>query len=254
MAGLVAAVFTLTWIFSGLMSMNPYGVFSSRGLAAAERDRWLGADPGAAVAPQLALDAVEAREAGAQPLELERIRIDGQIWYRIQGTQRRWWVRADDASAMPAVESMLPDVLISGTLQRLRGIDHPPSSVTRIDRYDDVYYAKNPASAEALDTRPLPIWRAHWLDGTDLYADATAGKVLLRVDPSGRWQRLLYQGLHSLDFEPLRARPWLREALVLILSLLGTALCITSCVIGWRALSLEASGRRNGAVLVPRLG
>lgn len=240
-AGLVAAVSTLTWIFSGLMSMNPYGVFSSRGLSAVERDRWLGADRGALVAPQLALTAIVAREAGAQPLELERIRIDGQVWYRIQGTQRQWWVRADDASAMPAVESVLPDGLVAGSLQRLRGIDRPPLSVTRIDRYDDVYYAKNPPSVEALDTRPLPVWHAHWPDGTDLYADATSGKVLLRVDTSGRWQRLLYQGLHSLDFKPLRARPWLREALVLILSLLGTALCITSCVIGWRALSKSAT-------------
>lgn len=236
-AGLVAAVFTLTWIFSGLMSMNPYGVFSSRGLSAAERDRWLGADRGAHVTPQVALAAVAARDAGAQPLELAWIRIDGQIWYRIQGTQRLWWVRADDASTMPAVESVLPDALVSNTLRRLRGVDRPPSNVTRMDRYDEVYYAKNPASADALDTRPLPVWRAQWPDGTDLYADATSGKVLLRVDPSGRWQRLLYEGLHSLDFEPLRERPWLREALVLILSLLGIALCITSCVIGWRALA-----------------
>ncbi|SDJ77230.1 hypothetical protein SAMN05444748_1221, partial [Variovorax sp. OV700] len=239
----------------GLMSMNPYGVFSSRGLSAAERDRWLGADRGAVVTPQLALAAVASREAGAQALELERLRIDGQVWYRIQGTQRRWWVRADDASAVPAVESVLPDGLVSGTLQRLRGMDRPPSSVTRIDRYDDVYYAKNPASVEALDTRPLPVWRAHWPDGTDLYADATSGKVLLRVNPSGRWQRLLYQGLHSLDFEPLRTRPWLREALVLILSLLGTALCITSCVIGWRALSKSATrpppGRMRYSIRCP---
>ncbi|CAN7678853.1 PepSY domain-containing protein [Variovorax paradoxus] len=246
-AGLVAAVFTLTWIFSGLMSMNPYGVFSSRGLSAAERERWLGADRGAVVTPQLALAAVATREAGAQALELERLRIDGQVWYRIQGTHRRWWVRADDASAVSTLDPALPDALMAGVLRHLRGVDGPASSVVRIDRYDNVYYAKNPASAEALDTRPLPVWRAHWHDGTDLYVDAASGKVLLRVDPSVRWQRLLYQGLHSLDFEPLRERPWLREALVLILSQLGTALCITSCVIGWRALSPKReSGRRKG--------
>ncbi|BEP38566.1 PepSY domain-containing protein (plasmid) [Variovorax sp. V59] len=245
MVGLVAAVFTLTWIFSGLMSMNPYGVFSPRGLPPAERDRWLGADRGAAVAPQLALAAVASRAAGAQALELERVRIDGQVWYRLQGTQRRWWVRADDADARPAVESVLPDGLVSDALRRLRGIDQPASNVTRMDRYDDVYYAKDPASAEAPDTRPLPVWRAHWPDGTALYADAASGKVLLRVDPSGRWQRLLYQGLHSLDFEPLRERPWLREALVLVLSLLGIALCITSCVIGWRALAPKGAVRQS---------
>ena len=241
-AGLVAAVFTLTWIFSGLMSMNPYGVFSPRGASASEREHWLGADGKALVSPQAALAAVASREAGAQPVELERIRVDGQVWYRLEGTER-WWVRADVANGAPAVESVLPDGLMAGALRRLRGVDRPPSNVTRMDRYDDVYYAKNPASAEALDSRPLPVWRAHWPDGVDLYADATSGKLLLRADPSGRWQRVLYQGLHSLDFEPLRERPWLREALVLIFSLLGIALCVTSCVIGWRALAPKSAAR-----------
>jgi hypothetical protein len=32
------------------------------------------------------------------------------------------------------------------------------------------------------------------------------------------------------------ARPWLRDALVVVLSLLGTGLCVTSCVIAWRVL------------------
>ncbi|MDM0040334.1 PepSY-associated TM helix domain-containing protein [Variovorax sp. J22G21] len=242
-AGLVAAVFTLTWIFSGLMSMNPYGVFSSRGASASERAHWLGADGKALVSPQAALAAVASREAGAQPVELERIRVDGQVWYRLEGLERRWWVRADVASVAPAVESVLPDGLMAGALRRLRGVDRPPSDVTRMDRYDDVYYAKNPATAEAMDTRPLPVWRAHWPDGVDLYADATSGKLLLRADPSGRWQRVLYQGLHSLDFEPLRERPWLREALVLLFSLLGIALCVTSCVIGWRALAPKGAAR-----------
>jgi len=244
-AGLIAAVFTLTWIFSGLMSMNPYGVFSSRGLSAAERDRWLGADRGAVVTPQLALAAVAAREAGAQALELERLRIDGQVWYRIQGTDRRWWVRAGDARAASTLDPALPDALMSGVLRHLRGADGPASSVVRMDRYDDAYYAKNPGSAEALESRPLPVWHAHWSDGTDLYADPASGRVLLRVDRSGRWQRFMYQGLHSLDFESLRERPWLREALVLILSALGIALCITSCVIGWRALMPQAAARKT---------
>ena len=171
--------------------------------------------------------------------------IRDRVWYRIQGTDRRWWVRADEASAASTLDPALPDALMSGVLRHLRGVDRPASSVVRMDRYDDAYYAKNPGSAEASEGRPLPVWRAHWSDGTDLYADPASGRVLLRVDRSGRWQRFIYQGLHSLDFEPLRARPWLREALVLILSALGIALCITSCVIGWRALVPKAAARKT---------
>lgn len=240
-AGLVAAVFTLTWIFSGLMSMNPYGVFSQRGPTSSERDRWAGSGGTTLLAPQAALAQVLRRDANARPLELERIRLDGEGWYRIQGSERRWWVRADEASGAPAVAQVLPDALVTGALRRLRGDGLPPTDVTRIDRHNDMYYAKDPTAPEAQDTRPLPVWRARWADGTDVYADASSGRVLLRVTPSGRWQRLLYQGLHSLDFEPLRERPWLREALVLALSFLGIALCLTSCVIGWRALVLKST-------------
>ena len=244
-AGLLAAVFTLTWIFSGLMSMNPYGVFSPRGPSAGERERWLGPDRAAALTPQAALAAFAGRETGAPPLELERLRIDGAIWYRIQSAERAGWVRADEASGTSPVGSTLPDALIAGALRRLRGDATPPTEVTRVERYDDMYYAKDPRTPDVHDTRPLPVWRARWPDGTDVYADAGWGRVVLRVTPSGRWQRLLYQGLHSLDFEPLRRQPWLRETLVLILSILGMALCITSCVIGWRALAPKSARRMS---------
>ena len=239
-AGLTAAVFTLTWIFSGLMSMNPYGVFSPRSPSTGEHERWLGSDRVARLTPQAALAAFTAGEAAVPALEIERMRIDGEVWYRIQGREQRWWMRADEASsaqAMAALPSALPDTLVVGALRRLRGDDMPPTEVARIDRYDDMYYAKDPTSPEARATRPLPVWRARWADGTDVYADAGSGSVVLRVTPSGRWQRLLYQGLHSLDFEPLRERPLLRDALVLVFSLAGIALCVTSCVIGWRALA-----------------
>ena len=58
----------------------------------------------------------------------------------------------------------------------------------------------------------------------------------MRADATTPWQRVLYNGLHSLDFAPLLARPALRTALVVGLSLLGVALCITSCVVAWRVL------------------
>ena len=88
-------------------------------------------------------------------------------------------------------------------------------------------------------TRPLPVWRAQWADGVVMYADPSSAKVLLRVDGSNRWQRTLYNGLHSFDFAPLLARPLLRDALIVGLSVLGTVLCITSCVIAWRVLVLR---------------
>jgi hypothetical protein len=111
--------------------------------------------------------------------------------------------------------------------------------VTQIDHCDDMQDAKDPDLPEARDTRPLPVWRIRWPDGTDVDADAVAGsgRILLRVAPNGRWQRLPYQGLHSFDLEPLRERMWLRQTFVLVLSFAGMAPCVTSCVTGWRSLT-----------------
>lgn len=239
-AGLIASVFTLTWIFSGLMSMNPYGVFAPRGLPAEEQARWLGVDNDARLMPQAAMAAVTAAADAAPEAairEVERIRIDGQMWYHLQGVTRHWWVHADKSDGVPAVEAVLPEALVIGALRRLHGDDQAPTDIARISRYDDVYYTKDASAPDALDTRPLPVWRARWPDGVDVYADAGSGRVLLRITSSGRWQRLLYPGLHSLDFAPIRERPWLRETLVLMLSSLGIALCVTACVLGWRALA-----------------
>ena len=86
--------------------------------------------------------------------------------------------------------------------------------------------------------RPLPVWRAHWPeDGITVYADPAAARIALQTGSRAPYQRWLYHGLHSLDFAPLLARPLLRDALVLGLSLLGLGLCATSCVLAWRVLA-----------------
>ena len=96
------------------------------------------------------------------------------------------------------------------------------------------------------DSDPLQFqWLRTGLAGRDRSQGKRRRQVLLRVDRSRRRQRFMYQGLHSLDFEPLRERPWLREALVLLLSAMGIASCITSCVIGWRALVPKATARKT---------
>jgi hypothetical protein len=107
----------------------------------------------------------------------------------------------------------------------------------RLTQYDDAYYARG-QGAEARLRRPLPVWRAHWPeDGITVYADPAAARLALQTGSRAPYQRWLYHGLHSLDFAPLLARPLLRDALVLGLSLLGLGLCATSCVLAWRVLA-----------------
>ncbi len=246
--GLVAAIVTLTWIFSGLLSMNPFKVFSSRSALHSEHMQWLGPKTDVLLKPDQAFAAYRA--SGVKEMDL--IQVAGQSWYRLRGESAQFLVRADkplaDPPASPVQQplSELPDDIIKSSLLALRpDVVSGPVLLARMNAYDDMYYATE-LTNNTRHTRPLPVWRAQWADGVTLYADPASSKLLLRADASNRWQRVLYNGLHSFDFAPLLARPLLRDALILIFSLLGTVLCVTSCVIAWRVL-VPRRRRRHSA-------
>ncbi|TYQ19672.1 UNVERIFIED_ORG: PepSY-associated transmembrane protein [Zoogloea ramigera] len=261
--GLAVGVVTLTWIFSGLMSMNPFSVFSPRGATADEQRRWSGQEVAAQLSPAAALRLA----APLQVRELETLRFDGQAWYRLRGVDGSVLVRADGVATVDsvvaashsvatdgaaaaggitaaddvdetaatasdaAVIAALPAADISAALGRLRA--EAPVTLSRLTAYDELYYARGNQPANR-QNRPLPVWRAAWADGVVVYADPASARIVLRAEHSNRWQRLLYNGLHSFDFAPLLARPWLRDSLVVLLSLLGVAMSVTACVVAWR--------------------
>jgi hypothetical protein len=241
--GLAGAVFTLTWMFSGLMSMNPFGVFSGRSVDPQARSLWAGKPPLLARNPADAVALVAAR--GMKPLELDILSIAGQAWYRVRGqggtgvVQRL--IRADGPE--PTVAMAVPDTAVQAALNALRP-GKPLPEIQLLAHYDDLYYARQ-QDASTPFYRPLPIWRARWqADGVAVYADAASARIVMRADATTPWQRVLYNGLHSLDFAPLVSRPLLRTTLIVGLSLLGTALCITSVVVAWRVFSPGHPRRR----------
>lgn len=239
MVGLTAGVVTVTWIFSGLMSMNPFGVFSPRGELRAERAAWAGQAARPSLGPSDALAAAAA--GGVHAREMEIFSVGGQAWYRLRSADGQMLVRADGDAQAEAMKA-LPEDLIRKTLGGLRP-DAGQASVELLTQLDDQYYRRAGDKAEEQLRRPLPVWRASWDDGTAIYADAASGRIVLRVDESRRWQRVLYNGLHSFDFAPLLARPWLRDLLVVGLSLFGIGLCITSLVVAWRVIVSKRRAR-----------
>lgn len=244
-AGLVAGVVTFTWILSGLLSVNPWHIFSSRAAPASERASWLGAPSAAKLNPETAMRAALAAWPAMQPREIDLLRVGGQTWYRIRGTAAQVLVRADGDTAPGNVATVLPDALVESTLVALRK-DAGVPQLLKMRSYDELYYSREYADdSNKKFNRPLPVWRALWPDGLAVYADPASGRILMRQDDSNRWQRVLYNGLHSFDFAFFMQRPWLRGTVIVLLSLLGIALCMTSCVMAWRVMvSLRRSGPR----------
>ncbi|WP_404476386.1 PepSY domain-containing protein [Novosphingobium sp. BL-52-GroH] len=212
--GLFFGVLTLTWLASGLLSMNPWGFLdNSAGLA--ERSKLTGEMQWSAVRrallalPRLPGDTVRIETA---PLggAVHLVAIDGA------GHATRY---AADGRPAPLARAELRAVL-TRTL--------PVARLERLTHEDAYYYARRfPA--------PLPVWRAQLSDAehTLLYLDATSGQLIRAFDRNGRGHRWLQDGLHSLDLPVLRRRP-LWDIVVLPLLAMVTLVCATGT---WMGLS-----------------
>lgn len=225
MAGLFFGVLTLTWVASGLVSMNPFGFLDSMaGLA--ERERLAG---------PLRWGDVRKALAGVQTLPPGTVRIEaaplgGRLHLALvsaDGTTRRV-----DAQGRPAPlgRPELSAALANGP--RLAALD--------LLRAEDAYYYAHHTPA------PLPVWRAVLADeeATRLYIDPVTGRLIRAFDANGRGQRWLRNGLHSLDLPGLRARPvW--DLVVLPLLAMVTLVCATGTWMGIAKVRRDLRKARN---------
>lgn len=215
-SGLLFGVLTLTWVFSGLLTMNPWG--------------WLaGGDMGSRLSPQLQgspptselrqfLREAPAQLAGEGFVQLRSQPFDGRLFVlalRADGSSLRL-----DSRARPAP---LTGAQVRDVVQRL---DTGARSLALLEHEDAYHYGHKREV-------PLPVYRAVLDDAqhTLLYVDAATGEYRI-VDRDARWARWLDSGLHRLDFSGLRQRP-LWDVLTLLLLAGVTASCITGA---WMAL------------------
>lgn len=213
--GLFFGLFTLTWVASGLFSMNPWGFLDS--VAGLEERRTLSGDLRWATV-QNGLAALPALPPGT--VRVETAPLAGRL-YALAIDRNGKAVRYDgNGQAAPLEEPELRAALRPFKLAKLE----------RLTREDSYYYAhKFPAS--------LPIWRAQLDDPnqTLLYIDPVSGQLARAVDRNGRSLRWLQSGLHSLDFPILRTRP-LWDIIVVPLLAMVTTVCATGTWMGWRKI------------------
>jgi hypothetical protein len=193
--GLLAGVLTLTWVASGLVSMNPWGFLEGRPDDSARRIQ--GAVPFGQVAPAI----LAARGQTVRRLELAA--LDGQVFLMADG-------RRLDARGRPAPLS--PEDLRRAGLRAGR-VAHQEMAAT-----EDAYYH----SGHDGPVR-VPVWRVALSDGTRLYLDPASGQLRARFDADARTYRWLFEGLHRLDVVPGfdRGAGW-TAVMLLLLGVAGT--------------------------------
>ncbi len=221
--GLTFGVFTFTWVFSGMLSLEPGYVSTGGAPTGAQTMAFAGGEldyKAFAALPALVLasypDAkeVQVRQVAAQPYYL--VARSGAVQELVDDTGR-------------AVEPFASDFLLAAAQEGVTNAKITEQVV--LHDYDAYYYDRD-------RRRPLPILRIKFDDPqqTWLYVDPRSGTIAARYVRSGRIARWLYHGFHSLDFPFLwYSRPaW--DIVVIALSLGGILLSAIAVVIGYRRL------------------
>jgi uncharacterized iron-regulated membrane protein len=243
--GLLFALVTITWIFSGLMSMNPWRVFD-RGAPALRMEAFQGGP--LTITAQDASPRALLASAGEEVRELRWTRALGEtvVLAHAAGGQptlldgRSGQARSLDENALQAAAArLLPD---------------PVVRIERLVDYDLYYYAREPHTMTGGTDKPLPVLRLVFGDehGTWVHLDPRTGAILNRTDEGRRMSRWLFAMLHSWDWLPLLERRPLWDIVLIGLSLGGTLLSLTGMVIGWRRLRLKLRGLSDGGARASR--
>ncbi len=219
--GLIFGLFLLSWVASGLLSMNPWGLLDSdRGRPI---DEILHGQPftGAQVKELVR----NLRNAPLLPdvVSVESVPLMGKLYVAVT-TQRgtRW--RFDDQIR----SARLTDADWTNITRRLGGAtSRRPKLLTEGDAY---YFDRHDRDTQ------LPVYRiiAGDAEETRYYLDPLTGSLIASFDSNARWYRWLHQGAHTLDFSAaLRTRPhW--DVLMIILLLGASTISVTGAILGVR--------------------
>jgi hypothetical protein len=241
-SGLLFAAVTLTWILSGLMSMNPWKIFDSPQRA---MDMKLWQPDGLALS-----EAASPASLLAVP-ELQQQSVRELRWNHIPGSApgsgTQLQVAAYSAEGRRQVLDAATGQPVSYSREQLlaaaaRLSQAPIAASQWLDNYDFYYYARADHTMTGGMGKPLPVLRVMYGDEarTWLHIDAQTGLPLGQMDRRRRVSRWLFALLHSWDWLPLLERRPLWDGVLIALSLGGLLLSGTGVVVGWRRLRRKA--------------
>ena len=229
---------TFTYILSGLFSMNPGSWSPGPDAALAEVHSFAGAPLTPSSFKTSPKEAWTILRQCLPLKEMELIMFNGEPYYI--GRESPSNVRLLAAAILtPSCLTQMPVAPLVAASRRVAG-NAAAVSVETLYSYDSYYYDRN-------FHKPLPVVRVRLADskGTWLYINPRTALIQARYTERSRWERWLYNGLHSLDFPFLFYHRPLWDLVVIVLSIGGFALSITGIVLTIRYFQKSLKKRRQ---------
>lgn len=215
--GLFFGLIACTWVFSGLLSMEPFDALTQ----------------GPEIGPSgLLREPPDLGSFGNFPAfppgtkEIELVAFNGRSMFLATQSPGNSLVVPLDGTPSPEFD---PTRLVE--MAANAAAPYHIAEVRNVDRYEAYYVARHgelplPALFIRLDDPPRSTF----------YIDPKTARVVASYTAASRWNRWLYHGLHSWNLPWLyRYRPaW--DILVMAMLTGGSALSVTGAVIGWRFL------------------
>ena len=252
-AGLIFGVVTITWAFSGAMSLGrPFPSLQNRPATEAQRNA-VAATPLDVELLTLARmrAALAAFAPSFTPKELDVLQFRGLPYFVAFRPPDPYSYEEEVGANEERSEPRREHLIVSATAPEhgpFRRFDDnsmwaiakaampsvPMQDAVWLQEYDAYYYNQD-------GNRPLPVLRVRYADAdsTWLYLDPSLG-TMMKQDRGARWNRWLYHGLHSLDFPFMYYKRPLWDIVVILLSVGGLALSATTLVPSWRRLVRHA--------------
>ena len=250
-SGLVFGVLALTWVFSGLLSMEPFGWASAEGLSTQElRQALVGGPLDASGFPQIDVEAWDALLPGRSIKEITYTRILGEPYFMVRSTPAKpagattsdqvagWGTTSPGGISRALVAAETLEVrrepfAVDALMDRVRET-YPDVAIVEaglLEEYDSYHYSRDQQA-------PLPILRLKFddPDQTWLYIDPGSGQLSTSVHRLDRVERWIYHGFHSLDFGFWYYNRPIWDIGVIVLSLGGLATSTIGLYVGIRRL------------------
>ena len=207
LTGVVFGLVTLTWVFSGMLSVQPFAWMTAEGLQVPS-EAVSGGPLDLADFPPIDTAAWDRATSGRAVKEVALLWIDGQAHYDVlmageSAAGGDAAGRGGDAHGrlLLAADTLAPRNTVASVqtlVDRLQAAlpDVPIADASRLDSYDGYYYGRGS------ERPPLPAVRIRFDDPmrTWVYVDPATNRILRTINRYGRLERWLFNGLHSLDF------------------------------------------------------